>query len=286
MIDRVDRILVAVKDVERAAGTFETLLGAEVRYESASAYLGARRLTLALGESEVELLEPAGDGPVGAFMEERGEGLFAVGFATDCLEAIEKRLASKGVKWIGEEGALHLAPEVTRGMRAVIRPLERREGPDPVSHIYEVTKMTADWRAEADFLTDLFGLDPDRFSPITSEAFGYTGSLLLFNPPQRLDRVELSQVTDAASAMGRFVGRRGETLYMCFIETDRPAEIVERLEKAEARWAATPGDHDNEHFFIHPSSLHGVLMGVSRTNIAWLWSGRPDLAGKSLGSGL
>ena len=278
MLDRVDRILVAVNDADRAAESFVTLLGAEMRGESSIAHLGARRLTLALGESEVELLEPTGPGPVGAFTQERGEGLFAVGFATDRLEALEKRLASKGAEWTEENDALYLAPEATRGMRAVIRPIEKREGPGPVMHIYEVTKMTADWKAEADFLTDLFGLDPGRFSPITSEAFGYTGSLLLFDAPERLDRVELSQVIDPASAMGRFVGRRGETLYMCFIETDGPAEIVERLEKAEARWTATPGDHGNEHFFIHPSSLHGVLMGVSRTNIAWLWSGRPDLA--------
>lgn len=278
MLDRVDRILVGVNNAERAARTFETLLGAEVRGESASALLGAHRLTLALGESEIELLEPAGEGPVRAFTEARGEGLFAVGFATDRLEALEKRLASKGVKWTGEMGALHLAPEATQGLRVVIAPLEKREGPGPVSHIYEVTKMTADWKAEADFLADLFGLDSGRFCPIRSEAFGYTGSLLLFNPSERLDRIELSQVIDPASAMGRFVGRRGETLYMCFIETDRPAEIVERLERAEARWTTTPGDHGNEHFFIHPSSLHGVLMGVSRTNIAWLWSGRPDLA--------
>jgi hypothetical protein len=31
--------------------------------------------------------------------------------------------------------------------------------------------------------------------------------------------------------------------------------------------------------FIHPTALHGVLMGISRTNWAWTWSGHPELAG-------
>ncbi|MDP3939573.1 MAG: hypothetical protein Q8R92_15750 [Deltaproteobacteria bacterium] len=160
----------------------------------------------------------------------------------------------------------------------MISPLAERSGPGPLSHIYEVTKMTGDWRAEAAHLANVFDLKPDRFCPIESEAFGYTGSLLLFDPPARLDRIELSQVIDPASAMGRFVAKRGETLYMCFAETDDPKAIVSRLEKAGARWADAPGDHGHEHFFIHPASLHGVLMGVSRTNVAWLWSGRPGLA--------
>jgi hypothetical protein len=67
---------------------------------------------------------------------------------------------------------------------------------------------------------------------------------------------------------------------MCFVETNSPEAIIERLKHENARWAATPGDENNEHFFIHPASLHGILMGVSRTNLAWIWSGRPELAGK------
>jgi len=28
----------------------------------------------------------------------------------------------------------------------------------------------------------------------------------------------------------------------------------------------------------HPSAIHGVLMGVSRTTLGWMWSGRPQAA--------
>jgi hypothetical protein len=35
--------------------------------------------------------------------------------------------------------------------------------------------------------------DPSRFSPIASERFGYLGTLAMFNPKDRLDRIEISQ---------------------------------------------------------------------------------------------
>lgn len=273
MLDRVDRIVVAVRDAATAARTFERILGAELRGEASSARLGGRGFTLGIGESEIDLLAPAGEGPVAAFVAARGEGLLAAGFATERFETLRGRLASRNAPFAEEHGRLHLAPEATAGMPVVVAPLEERIGPGPVSRLYEVTKMTADWRAEAERLTDLFGLDPGRFHPITSEAFGYSGMLLMFNPPARLDRIELSQVTDPASAMGRFVARRGETLYMCFVESDDPEAIVSRLEHAGARWTDAPGDDGHEHFFIHPATLHGVLMGVSRTGVAWRWSG-------------
>jgi hypothetical protein len=139
--------------------------------------------------------------------------------------------------------------------------------------------MVSDWQAAAARYTDLFALDPSKFCPITSEAFGYTGSLLLFDPPARLDRIELAQVVNPESAMGRFVAKRGESLYMCFVEADDPRAVIGRLEARGARWAQAPGEMKAEHLFIHPSALHGVLMGVSRTNHAWVWSGRPELAG-------
>jgi len=41
-----------------------------------------------------------------------------------------------------------------------------------------------------------------------------------------------------------------------------------------------PASPNPEGIFLHPSTLHGMLMGCSRTNLAWTWSGRPELAGR------
>jgi hypothetical protein len=81
--------------------------------------------------------------------------------------------------------------------------------------------------------------------------------------------------------MGRFAAKRGQSIYMCYVETDDVAGVIERCEHRGARYARRPDEHNPEGLFIHPSALHGVLMGVSRTNLAWLWSGRPELSGSA-----
>ena len=54
MLERVDRVQLVVKDRQAAARTFGDLVGAQAVREETSAYLGAARLVLALGSSEVE----------------------------------------------------------------------------------------------------------------------------------------------------------------------------------------------------------------------------------------
>jgi hypothetical protein len=78
--------------------------------------------------------------------------------------------------------------------------------------------------------------------------------------------------------MGRFWTKRGQSIYMCYVETPDVGAIMERLKKREARWTGRTDDPNPEGLFIHPTALHGALMGVSRTNLAWRWSGRPELA--------
>ena len=110
MLECVDRILVAVKDAGKAAETYAALLGTEQRSASESHLLGARRLVLALGASEVELLEPDSAGPVREFVDARGEGLFAAGFASRDLRALLDRLRSRNVRFEEEGGQAHIAP--------------------------------------------------------------------------------------------------------------------------------------------------------------------------------
>jgi hypothetical protein len=125
----------------------------------------------------------------------------------------------------------------------------------------------------------LFGLDPTRFSEIGSGRFGYVGTLTLFDPPNRLDRIELSQVTDNIQAMGRFAHKQGDSLYMCYVETHDWPAIRERLLGAGARYTPRGSDPvtDPDGGWVHPRELHGLLLGVSRTGLAWEWSGRKDL---------
>ncbi len=278
MLRRVDRMLLAVRDREAAADTFRSILGAERVREDSSRLLGARRTVVQAGISEFELLEPAGDGPVLAHLEHRDEGILAVGFSASDVSAVGSRLSQRGVSYSEEDGRLWIASDQTPGMNVLLSPDEERSPVGLINWLYEVTNIVDDHERAAAFYADAFGLDPAKFSPIHSDRYGYTGQLLLFNPPQQLDRIELTQITEPSLAMGRFAARRGQSIYMGYVETDDVAAVQRRLDERGARYAGRSDDPNPEGLFIHPTALHGMLMGVSRTNLAWSWSGRPELA--------
>ena len=278
MLDRVDRVQLAVRDGASAAQTFFNLLGAGHVRDDHVRVLGARRSVVQAGESEFELLEPDGEGPVARHLERWGEGIFAGGFSSPDLQGLARRLEQRGVQFAEEGQQLFIEPEQTRGMRMVISPAGSRQDAGLITGLYEVTNIVQDHKEAAAFYAGAFGLDASRFCPVGSEQYGYTGTLTMFNPPQRLDRIELTQITEPTRAMGRFFARRGPSIYMCYAETPDVAALQQRLRTHEARFAGDPGDPERPNLFIHPSSLHGMLMGVSRTNFAWTWSGRPELA--------
>jgi catechol 2,3-dioxygenase-like lactoylglutathione lyase family enzyme len=280
MIERIDRLQIVVADRKAAAATYRRILGAEIEREDRSVHLAARRTVLALGESEIELLEPDGAGLASTALAQRGEGLFAAGVATRDVAALEARLRGLGLEPVREGGQLHLDERPGFGARFVVSPSAARPRVGPVSFLYETTlTLIGDWRAAAAWYTAVFDLDPCRFSAIESRRFGYRGTLTLFDPPERLDRIELSQVTDSKSAMGRWVARRGDSLYMAYVETHDLEALIARLDGAGARWTPRGQARESEHdgLWVHPSALHGLLLGVSRTTLAWEWSGRPEL---------
>lgn len=280
MFDRIDRILVAVRDRAAAADTFSAVLGAEKVGDDSAALYAASRTTMRAGDSEFDLLEPTGDGPVAELLESRGEGIFGGGFSTPNLDDLARSLENNSVAFAREGDSLYIEPDQTHGMRTAIRQSETREPAGLISFVYEVTNVVDDHKAAADFYSRAFGLDQSRFSPIDSDMWGYIGTLTMFNPPERLDRIEITQTTDSTRSMGRFYERRGQSIYMCFVETPNTAAIKERLDARDSRYQLLAND-PAAGLYIHPSALHGILMGVSGTNVAWRWSGHPELAPKS-----
>lgn len=281
MLEHVDRVQLAVRDRAAAAQTFIDIFDAQAINDDDVRALAAKRRVVHAGTSEFELLEPSGAGPVQAYLDQWGEGLFAAGFSTKDVNALAARLGAKGVRFTEEGGQLFIAPDQTPGLRMVISQEVRRPMAGLMRYLYEATNLIEDHEAAARFYADRFGLDTSKFVPIRSKEYGYTGQLTMFNPPERLDRIELSQITDWERPMGRFMKRRGgQTLYMCYIEAEEIAPIVRRLDAKGMRYAGRdPNSPNPEGIFLHPSTLHGMLMGCSRTNLAWVWSGRPELAG-------
>jgi hypothetical protein len=280
MLDRCDRVQVAVADCQRAAEGYRRLFGAEVARKDASRHLAARRLVLALGESEIELCEPDGAGRTQDFLSKWGESIMTAGYSTVDVDRLARRLEQLGATTVRDGDQLHIGPPDTPGMPMVISPSTYRVRVGRASFLYETTNtLVSDWRRAAAIYAGLFGLDPSGFSKIGSHRFAYEGTLTLFDPPNRLDRIELSQVTNPDSAMGRFVSRRGDSLYMAYVEVHDWPGVHAALMSNGVRWTPRGKDPaaEKDGGWVHPRELGGLLLGVSRTTLAWEWSGRKEL---------
>jgi hypothetical protein len=279
MLKRVDRIQIATAENGSAERAVAEIFGGElVRRDTLGPY-HAKRSTMAAGTSLIELLEPDGAGVVQDFVARWQSGLFGVGFSVEDVGAATNHFDKAGVRFEQSGGQLFLDPLATFGMRTTVSQHHERAPVGAIRWAYEVTNVVCDWRAASEQYARIFALDASRFSAITSKEFGYTGTLTLFNPPERLDRVEIAQITDYNLAMGRFHKRRGDSLYMFFVETDDVGALENRLQARGARFAAHRRDEAGlAELFIHPSAFLGVLVGVSRTEHAWTWSGDPERA--------
>jgi hypothetical protein len=279
MLKRVDRVQIAVRDSASAERVVAEVFGGELLRRDSLSILSAKRSTMQAGSGLIELLEPDGAGPIADFIAKYDGGLYGAGFSVDDLDAAARHLDANDVRYQRAAGQLYLDPKATFGINAVISTHHERNPVGAIKWIYEVTNVVADWRAASERYAKIFGLDASKFSPITSPEFGYTGTLTLFNPPDRLDRIEISQITDYEKAMGRFHRKRGDSLYMFFVETDDVDALAKRLEERSSKFAARPRDSAGmPELFIHPTAFNGVLVGVSRTEHAWMWSGDPERA--------
>jgi len=278
MLRQVDRVQLVVSDRRSAALSFSKLLGAVLVREDSVGALGALRSVLRLGRSEVELLEPDAVGAAADFLRRTRGGLFAAGLTSPDLWALRSHLAARGVEVEAAGGQLLLRPESlgVPGLWVVISSQAEREPAGLLDRLYEVTLLTPDWKRSAECVADRFALDSQAFAPIRSVEYGYEGVLTLFQPSQ-LDRIEVVTPYDVAKTMGRFFGRRGPSLYMCYAESNDTAALRTRfLEYAPQHWTGAREGPAPDNLYLHPGALSGLLLGVSRRTFAWAWSGRPE----------
>jgi methylmalonyl-CoA/ethylmalonyl-CoA epimerase len=103
MVVKLDHVGIAVSDLTESLKIYTDLLGMTLHGTETVAEQKVKTAFLPLGDTEIELLEStAPDGPIGKFIEARGQGIQHLAFRVDDIEAALAELKAKGVRLIDE----------------------------------------------------------------------------------------------------------------------------------------------------------------------------------------
>ena len=103
-ITKIEHIGIAVSDLNSAIRFYEDVLGLECYAIEEVADQKVKTAFFRIGETKIELLESINpEGPIGKFIEKRGEGIHHIAFAVDDVKEALNEIESKGVQLIDKQ---------------------------------------------------------------------------------------------------------------------------------------------------------------------------------------
>lgn len=124
-LSHIEHIGIAVKNLEESIPYWENIFGLKCYSVEEVAEQKVKTAFFKIGQTKIELLESTDpEGPIGKFIEKKGEGVHHIAFAVNGLEEALAETESKGIQLIdkvprkGAEG-LHIAflhPKSTYGV--------------------------------------------------------------------------------------------------------------------------------------------------------------------------
>ena len=103
MLQKIDHLGIAVKDLAQAIKFYQEVLGLELKGTEVVEDQMVTVAMLKIGESKIELLEPTcEDSPIAKTIEKRGEGIAHVAFQVDNIEETLAQLKAGGARLIDE----------------------------------------------------------------------------------------------------------------------------------------------------------------------------------------
>jgi methylmalonyl-CoA/ethylmalonyl-CoA epimerase len=135
----IEHIGIAVKDLQAAIRYYEDVLGLDCYAIEEVEDQKVRTAFFMVGATKIELLETTDpEGPIGKFIEKRGEGMHHIAFAVKNIQGALDGLAGKGIQLIdhtprkGAEGLniAFLHPKSTGGVLTELceKPVDERGG--------------------------------------------------------------------------------------------------------------------------------------------------------------
>lgn len=103
-ITHIEHIGIAVSDLQSAIHFYEDILGLECYGVEDVPDQKVRTAVFRIGDSKIELLESTDpEGPVGRFIEKRGEGIHHIAFAVENVTEALREIEGKGVQLIDKQ---------------------------------------------------------------------------------------------------------------------------------------------------------------------------------------
>ncbi len=101
---KIDHLGIAVKSINEGKKFWGDLLGLWLEDSEAMAEEKLITTFFPIGESEIELLETTDpDGPIGRYLEKRGEGIHHIALRVENIEEALKELKEKGIRLVDEK---------------------------------------------------------------------------------------------------------------------------------------------------------------------------------------
>jgi methylmalonyl-CoA/ethylmalonyl-CoA epimerase len=104
MMNKVEHIGIAVKDIESAIITYETLLNTSCYKTESVESEGVKTAFFKTGENKIELLEATNkNSAIAKFIEKKGEGIHHIAFDVDDIVSEIERLRNAGFTILNEQ---------------------------------------------------------------------------------------------------------------------------------------------------------------------------------------
>ena len=124
-LTHIEHIGMAVKSIEESLPYYENILGLKCYAIEEGKDQKVKTAFFKVGQTKLEFVESTDpEGPIGKFIEKRGEGIHHIAFAVDDVNKALNKAASKGIRLIDEKprkgaeglniGFLH--PKFTQGV--------------------------------------------------------------------------------------------------------------------------------------------------------------------------
>jgi methylmalonyl-CoA/ethylmalonyl-CoA epimerase len=103
-ISHIEHIGIAVKNLDESIAFYEQKLGMKCYAVEEVADQKVKTAFFMVGQTKIELLESTdSEGPIGKFIEKKGEGVHHIAFATKEIEQALSNLESKGIQLIDKQ---------------------------------------------------------------------------------------------------------------------------------------------------------------------------------------